>query len=129
MKKQLTLLVALPLMILSASAQNNYTRAHNRMLDEAKGLYEGAQWVDAAKIYKKLLPVDTSFADVYYEIGICETKIPGMRERSVGHFEQAARHGSIEAKLQVALARHRQQRFDEELRLLAEYRRGKERMV
>jgi hypothetical protein len=129
MKKQLFLLFALPLMTHSAMAQKNYGRAHNRMLDEAKGLYEAGQWVDAAKVYKKLLNVDTTFADVYYEMGVCETKIPGMRERSVGHFEHAARHGSQEAKFQVALARHRQHRFDDELRLLAEYRRGKDRMV
>src|SRR5690242_18606111 len=129
MKKQLTLLIALPLFTLSASAQKNYSRAHNRMLDEAKSLYEGGQWLDAAKVYKKLLNVDTTFADVYYEIGMCETNIPGMRERSAAHFEQAARHGNLEAKFQVALARHQQQRFDEELRLLAEYRRGKDRVT
>ncbi|MFT3884159.1 MAG: hypothetical protein QM724_01640 [Flavobacteriales bacterium] len=111
----------------AAQAQTGYTRTHNRMFDEAHGLYEAEQWVEASKIYKRLLPVDTAFADVYYEMGMCEINIPGQRDKAGPHFEQAVRHGSNEARYQLALQRHRQQRFDEEVALLKEYRTGKDR--
>ncbi|HEX2617647.1 MAG TPA: hypothetical protein VHL57_08900, partial [Flavobacteriales bacterium] len=111
----------------AAQAQNGYSRTHSRMFDEAHGLYEAEQWVDAAKIYKRLLPVDTAFADVYYEMGMCEAQIPGQRDKAVGRFEVAARHGHNEARYMLALQRHRQQRFDEEVALLKEYKKGMER--
>lgn len=127
--KQRSLLVLLSSLcaVGAAEAQIGYSRTHSRMLDEAHGLYEAEQWVDAAKIYKRLLPVDTTFADVYYELGMCEAHIPGQRDKAVGRFEVAARHGSNEARYQLALLRHRQQRFDEEVALLNEYKKGKER--
>lgn len=111
----------------TASAQHGYSRANYRMLDEARALYEGEQWTDAAKIYKRLLPVDTSFADVYYELGVCERMIPVLRDHADAHFEAAARHGSIEGLYQLALARHRQQRFDEEIQLLEAYKQARGR--
>ncbi len=113
----------------SAFAQQGYTRIHNKMLEDAKSLYAGSQWLEAQKVYKKLLSVDTAFADVYYEIGVCETHLPGQRERAVTHFEQAARHGSLEAQYQLALTRHKEERFDEEIGLLTAYKQGTVREI
>ncbi len=111
-----------------AQAQKNYARAHERMLDEARGAYEAHQWSDAAKIYRKLVDVDTAFADVAYELAVCLNNMPGQRERSVAYYERAARHGHIEAMFALALFRHRQQRFDEEVRLLNAYKQHDGRM-
>jgi outer membrane protein OmpA-like peptidoglycan-associated protein len=111
-----------------AQAQKNYARAHERMLDEARGAYEAHQWSEAAKIYRKLVDVDTAFADVAYELAVCLNNMPGQRERSVGYYERAVRHGHIEAMYAMALVRHRQQRFDEEVRLLNGYKQQDGRM-
>ena len=40
-------------------AQSGYNRVHSKMLDEAKGLFLNEQWVDAAKVYKRLLDVES----------------------------------------------------------------------
>src|SRR5690606_31633891 len=49
---------------------------HNQMLDQAKVLFANGDYVDAARIYKRLLPVDTTFAEVYREYGICLRRSP-----------------------------------------------------
>ena len=92
------------------------------MLDEAQALVDAKQWADAHRIYAQLANVDTSFAEPWYGMGICEANMPGKREMAAAHFEIAARHGSIEGTFQLALARHRQQRFDEEIALLEKYK-------
>ena len=107
---------------LTTSAQKGYTRTHSKMLDEAKSLYEARQWSDAAKIYRKLADVDTTFGEVAYDLGMCFNKMPGQRDLAAGQFERAARNGSIEAKFEVAMMCHRKQRFDEEIVLLAAYK-------
>ncbi len=113
----------------TACAQQNYTRTHNKMLDDAKGLYEAHQWSDASKIYRKLVDVDTTFAEVPYELGVCLNNMPGYRDKAIGFFERAARDGSIEAKYEVAMMRHRQQRFSEEIQLLTTYKQEAGRAV
>ncbi len=114
---------------LGASAQTGYSRAHSKMLDEARSLYEAQQWTDAAKIYRRLEDVDTTFGEVAYELAMCFNRIPGQRELAVPRFEQAARNGSLEAKFEVALMRHRQQRFDEAIDQLTAYKQENGRAV
>ena len=114
---------------LTTSAQKGYTRTHSKMLDEAKSLYEARQWSDAAKIYRKLVDVDTTFGEVAYELGMCFNHMPAQRELAAGQFERAARNGSIEAKYEVAMMRHRGQRFDEEISLLNAYKQETGRAV
>ena len=127
--KTILSLLGAVLITASAIAQQGYTRVQNKILDDAKSLYVGSQWLEAQKVYKKLLFVDTTYADVYYEIGVCETHLPGQRERAVAHFEQAARHGSLEAQYQLALTRHKDERFDEEIQLLTAYKQGTDREI
>jgi hypothetical protein len=103
-------------------AQRGYNRSQYNMLDEARTLMEAGQWNDAYRIYKRLLDVDTTFAETYYGIGMCEANMPDKHERAAVHFETAARNGSTEGLFQLALARHRQQRFDEEIALLEQYK-------
>ncbi|MFZ1616049.1 MAG: hypothetical protein WAT41_01715 [Flavobacteriales bacterium] len=112
-------LAFLPGMLLHA--QRGYTRAQDRMLEEARRLAYGEQWADAYLLYKGLLPVDTAFADVYQEAAMCEIHLTGLRDLADQHFETAASLGNTEAVYHVALARHRQQRFDEEVALLVQY--------
>lgn len=113
-------------LLLSASsalqAQKNYKRLHNQMLDQAKVLYANEDHADAARIYKRLLPVDTSFAEVYHEYGLCLLNIPGSRDEATPYFEQAVRHDHTEAYLELGSARHRQHRFDEAEELFERYK-------
>jgi hypothetical protein len=129
MKRNLLLFTVGALISLGADAQQNYTRTHNKMLDEAKSLYGAGQWADAAKIYRKLVPVDTTFGEVSYELGMCLTHMPGQRDKALPFFESAARHGEPDARYHVALQRHRQQRFDEEIELLQAYKQETGRSV
>jgi hypothetical protein len=110
------------LMAGSAQAQHGYNRFQYEMLDEARSMMEAGQWSDAYRLYKPLLAVDTSFADVYLGIGVCEANLPDKRVQATGHLEAAVRHGSVEGLYQLALDRHRHQRFTEEIALLDEYR-------
>lgn len=120
---------ALPLFILCclalpdrASAQKHYKRAHNNMLDEAKALMANEQYVNAARIYKKLLPVDTSFMEVQYELGYCLARIPGKRDQSVPYLRKAAASGHTEAAFELAMALHREQRFSEAIQEFTRYK-------
>lgn len=118
----------LPLLVMAISlggtvqAQRGYSRSQYNMLDEARTLMEAGQWTDAYRIYKRLVNVDTTFAETYYGIGMCEANMPNKRDLAPAHFEVAARYGSIEGTYQLALARHRQERFAEEITLLDHYR-------
>src|SRR5262245_43497823 len=105
-----------------ANAQQHYKRAHNRMLDEAKALMAAGEYLNASRIYRKLIPVDTTFADNYYEMGYCLARVPGQREKAYAYLEKAVAHGHTEAHYELAMARHRQQRFDEAIELFADYK-------
>jgi len=104
------------------SAQNNYKRIHNEMLDQAKDALDHDDLEEAAKLYKRLLPVDTTFSPVYYEMGMCMIHMPGQKDKAAAMFEHAARHGHIEAIYELGMARHRQQRFDQALDLFTSYK-------
>ena len=123
MLRSLTILLVVLTGILPVHGQKNYKRVHNQMLDQAKVLFANAEYEDAARIYKRLLPVDTSFAEVYHEYGVCLVNMPGGRDLATPFFEQAVRHGHTEAYLELAGARHRQHRFDESVELLQRYKR------
>ncbi|MBL7983717.1 MAG: hypothetical protein JNM91_01900, partial [Flavobacteriales bacterium] len=47
MKRTTTTLLICGLLYGQVEAQQNYTRLQTRMLEEAKALYDGAQWSDA----------------------------------------------------------------------------------
>jgi len=113
------------LMLLAATgafAQKGYKGHHNQMLDQAKVLLANEEYEQAAKLYKRLVPLDTTFSEVYHEMGLCLVNIPGRREEAVPHFERAVRGGHTDAYFELGVARHRQQRFDEAAELLRRYR-------
>ncbi|MFZ1688923.1 MAG: tetratricopeptide repeat protein, partial [Flavobacteriales bacterium] len=118
-------------MILSAgvNAQQGFKRTQNKMLDEAEVLMQAQEYSEAAKIYRRLVPVDTGFAEASYNLGLCEWNLPGRWESSAPHFARAARSGHTEAHYMLALCRHRQQRFDEALDLFTRYKQLFYRMV
>lgn len=128
MERKLSTLVAL-LIVFAAAAQSGYKRPHNQMLDQAKAHLIAEDYAEAAKLYKKLLPVDTSFVEVYYEYGVCLANLPGQRDKAVPHLERAVRGGHTEAHYELALQRHRQQRFDDAADLLHRYKQLHYRMV
>lgn len=123
MLRTLSLLIAMAMATLGLQAQKGYKRMHNQMLDQAKVLFANEEYEQAARIYKRLLPVDTAFAEVYHEYAICLVNMPGMREQAVPYLEQAVRHDHTEAYYHLAEARHRQLRFDEAAELFRRYKR------
>lgn len=126
--KHTALLLALSLGHASM-AQRGYTRVQDSMLEEARSLAEAGQWSDAYLLYKRLLPVDTTFGDIYQETGLCELHLPDMRGSAESHFETAVRWGNTEALYQLALIRHSQERFAEEIALLLKYNSARYRDV
>jgi hypothetical protein len=106
----------------SLMAQKGYKRVHSQMLDQAKVLLYQEEYAEAAKIYKRLLTVDTAFAEVYYEMGYCLRNIPERKADAAPYLEQAVRHGHTDALYELALARHGQMRFDEALELFWRYK-------
>ncbi len=104
------------------SAQKGFKAMHHKMHDQAKNLLEAEEYEEAAKLYKRLVPIDTAFAQVAYEYGLCLANIPEYRERSVPYFERAVRHDHTEAYLQLGLARHWQHRFTEAIELMERYK-------
>jgi len=105
----------------SAQAQN-YKRPHNQLLDQAKAMLTAEDYQEAAKLYKRLLPVDTTFVEVYYEYGLCLVNLPGQRDKAIPYLERAVRGGHTEAHFELAQLRHRAQRFDEAADLLQRYK-------
>ncbi len=124
------LLTLAPLLFATAlHAQLGYKRPHNQMLDQAKAHLAAGDYEDAARIYKRLLPVDTAYVEVYYEYALCLVNMPGQRDKAVPFLEIAARGGHTEAHYELALARHRQQRFEEAAELLHHYKQLNYRAV
>ena len=128
MQRTVLSIMALTLALVVA-AQSGYKRTQNRMLDEAKVLLAMGEYEKAAQLYKRLAPMDTTFAEVYHELGLCQLNLPGQKERSVTAFEHAVRHGHVEARYHLACARHRQQRFDAAVDLFRWYKEGHQRLV
>jgi WD40-like Beta Propeller Repeat/Tetratricopeptide repeat len=110
-------------------AQVNYKRPHNQLLDQAKAHLAAEDYAEAAKLYKRLLPVDTAFVEVYYEYGLCLANLGGQKDKAPAYLEKAVRGGHTEAHYELALARHRQQRFDEAADLLIRYKQLNYRVV
>lgn len=116
------LTLCLTLAATGAMAQKNYKRVHDQMLDQAKLLLFNEEYAEAAKIYKRLVPVDSAFAEVYYEMGYCLRQIPERRSEAGPYLEQAVRHGHTDALYELALDRHEHMRFDEATALLWRYK-------
>jgi len=121
MKNTLFALLSL-LFTVSVVAQNGYSREDNKKLDNAKQLLDRADHLAAAALYKQLLPIDTSFAEVYYELGLCESHIPSMRENARARFAQAVRHGHVEAHYELAKVLHRQEKLNEAFETYTTYK-------
>ncbi|MCC6542111.1 MAG: PD40 domain-containing protein, partial [Flavobacteriales bacterium] len=114
---------------LAAIGQQGYKKIHFQMLDQAKTLLANDEYEEAARIYKRLLPVDPLFVEVQHEMGLCYAGMPGQKDRAVEYFERGVEGGHIESFYQLALQRHRQQRFDDAMNLFAQYREKHGRMV
>ncbi len=123
MKRLSTLLVHLSMLIVvPATAQQHFTRTHARMMDEATALMANGEYLNAARIFRKLIPVDTAFMDNYYNMGFCMARVPGQREKAYPYLDKAVKGGHTEACYELALACHRDERFDEALELFTKYR-------
>ncbi|MBX2972981.1 MAG: PD40 domain-containing protein [Flavobacteriales bacterium] len=113
----------------SAMAQKGYKKVHYQMLDQAKTLLADEDYEEAAKIYKRLLPVDPLFMEAQHDMGVCYANLPGRKDRAVEYFERGVEGNYTESYYELAVARHRQQRFDEALELYDKYRQHHGRMV
>lgn len=107
---------------LHASAQQGYKRAHNKMLDDAKVLLAEEHYLEAARIYRRLVPLDTTFTEVSFELAQCELHLPGQRTAATALLERCVRQGHVEALYDLALLRHQDLRAGEAIALLDRYR-------
>src|SRR5690606_20215795 len=82
-----------------------------------------------AKIYKRIIAIDTNFAQVSHEYGVCLANIPELREQAVPFLERSVRQNFTESYLELGLARHRQHRFSEAIELMERYKKLNFRMV
>ncbi|MBL7965067.1 MAG: PD40 domain-containing protein [Flavobacteriales bacterium] len=112
-----------------AFAQKGYKKVHYNMLDEARMLLTSGDHVEASKIYRKLLPVDTTFTEVTYDLAMCYLSMPEQRDKANELLERAVRTGHLEAKLELAGVRHRQQRSAEAIALYESYKADRGRTV
>ena len=75
---------------MAVQAQRGYDRGQYEMLNEARLLLDAGQWSDAYRIYQRLVNIDTTFAETYYGMGMCELNIPEKRDQSIRRFEAAS---------------------------------------
>ena len=99
------------------------------MLDQAKAMLADEDFEEAVKIYKRLSPVDPDFVEVQHDLGVCLANIPSKREGASIYFERGVEARYTESYYQLALARHRQQRFDEAVVLFDQYKLSNGRIV
>ena len=95
MQRTLPALIVALALCSSVQAQRGYTHSQYEMLNEARSLLDAGQWSDAYRIYRSLVKIDTTFAETYYGMGMCELNMPDKRSSSASRFEAAARNGSI----------------------------------
>lgn len=110
------------LISLGAVAQKGYKKVHYQMLDEAKMLLANEEYEDAAKLYKRLLPVDPLFMEAQHDMGVCLVNIPGQRHKATEYFERGVDGNYTESFYYLGMARHNQQRFDDAVLLYDQYR-------
>ena len=113
----------------TAFAQQGYKKVHNQMLDQAKVHLANEEYEEASKIYKRLLPVDPLFVEVFHEMGVCMANLPGQKDKAVTYFERGVEGRYTESYYELALARHRQQRFDDAVELFEQYKLANGRIV
>ena len=110
-------------------AQQGYKKIHNQMLDQAKTFLANEEYQEAAKIYKRLLPVDPLFAEVQHDMGLCMANLPGQKDKAMTYFERGVEGRYTESFYQLGSARHRAQRFDEAVALFDQYKLSTGRLV
>ena len=120
MKRILTLSSVLVFSLLLLG-QNGYKRIHNKMLDEADLMFEGEEFKEAMLVYKKLYPLDTSFTDVVFKLGMTHLKLKQPKP-AIQLLEQAARQGHTEAHFELAGLYHEQHMFDEAIARYNDYK-------
>ncbi|MBL8002430.1 MAG: PD40 domain-containing protein [Flavobacteriales bacterium] len=103
-------------------AQTGYKRVHNKMLDDAKVLLAEEHYLEAARIYRRLEPMDTAFTEVSYELAQCALHIPGGTPEATKLLERCVRQGHVEAMYDLGLLRHQQLRSGEAIELFGKYR-------
>lgn len=112
-----------------AIGQQGYKKVHYQMLDQAKTLLANEDYEEASKVLKRLLPVDPLFVEVQHDMGVCLANMPGQSDRAVTFFERGVEGRYTESFYELALARHRQQRFDDAVQLFDQYKLSNGRMV
>lgn len=122
-KRPITAWLLCMLLTFGAAAQPGFKRADLRIYDDAMILFEEGAWKEAYQGFKRVIKVDTTYADLHYALGVCALNLPGHRSEAAAHFEAAIRHGNTESLYELAMIRHQEARFDEAINLLDTYRR------
>jgi len=120
MKRILSLSVVLVFSIVLV-AQANYKRLDNKMLDEANLMFDVEEYKEALMVYKKLYPLDTSYTDVVYKLGMTLLKMK-QAAPAIQYLEQAAGQGHTEAHFELAQLYHEQHQFDEAIARYNDYK-------
>lgn len=90
-------------------------------MKEGDYYYKTGDYPGAMAIYLNLYPSDSGWAELNFKMGTCLFNTGGDTRDALGYFSRSVRNGNNEARYYSALILHRQNRIDDELKILNQY--------
>jgi tetratricopeptide (TPR) repeat protein len=115
MKKIVLILIAF-LVLTKVYSQNNYTRVHRDIFDEANLFFYDEDYETALSIYNELYEIDTSYNEINYMIGACMINIRSKEDQAFPYLEKAVAGDIKEANYWLARSYHLKMDFDNALK-------------
>lgn len=97
------------------------TRKQKRELFKADTKYEKGDFVNAAKIYETLLPLDSTSNELNYRIGVCKYEVRRTRESSFAYFKKVSPAAYPEVNYYMGKLHHSYGKFEEAIEYFHAY--------
>jgi tetratricopeptide (TPR) repeat protein len=97
-------------------AQQNYKLVHKDAFEEATSYMYEEDYPTALSIYKVLYPLDSSYAEINYTIGVCLMNIRGEEDLAFPYLKKAVNGNVREAYFWLGRSYHIQSNFNEAIK-------------
>lgn len=109
-------------------AQQNYKKEHKKKYEMANILLDLDDYSGALEIYEELHPLDSSYADIYYKMGVCNFHMRD-RQRAGDLLEEARALGSTESYFYLGQLYHLRSQFEDAIKLYRYYKVKPDKVV
>lgn len=112
-----------------ALAQKRLKGKHKKMYAAANELLKQKEYHSAYDTYTRLYMVDSTFMELNLKLGLCLLHMPGKQLKAIKYLEKARYAGLTEAYLNLGIAYHTVEKFDEAIKVFQYYKEKKDKLV